>query len=343
MLHMLIANQNVQGGLYYWSSTNDPNFEGLWRFDFGAVGASAQRYYGQSDAGHCVACHVLTRDGARIAITYDGGNGVAGELDVATKQPIISMNQGIFWNFLAYDPDGTRMVTTHDGAMTLRDAMTGAALGAVPVGGRASQPDWSPDGLHVVYALGNPGRPDSDWQVHGGDIDLIDYNAGAWGAPRTLVRSMGDDNYYPQFSPDGNWIIFNRAQNDPNPGQGSYNNPSAELWTVKADGSGQPIHLAAAQPESGRTDSWPRFSPFIQNYGPPEQTTPITWVTVSSKRAYGVELAAGDHPQLWMFAFSPERAAMGMDPSWPAFWLPFQDLQTSNHIAQWTTRIVPVP
>jgi hypothetical protein len=29
-----------------------------------------------------------------------------------------------------------------------------------------------------------------------------------------------------------------------------------------------------------------------------------------------------------------------MDPSYPAFVLPFQDLNSSNHIAQWTEEIV---
>jgi hypothetical protein len=35
-------------------------------------------------------------------------------------------------------------------------------------------------------------------------------------------------------------------------------------------------------------------------------------------------------------------AAAGQDPSSSAFRLPFQDVATSNHIAQWTAQIVGI-
>jgi len=44
--------------------------------------------------------------------------------------------------------------------------------------------------------------------------------------------------------------------------------------------------------------------------------------------------------QLWMTAFFPARAAQRQDPSVPAFRLPFQNLDSSNHIAQWTERVL---
>src|SRR5262249_2742646 len=142
-----------------------------------------------------------------------------------------------------------------------------------------------------------------------------------------------ENNYYPQFSPDGAWIIFNRAS-----AGDSYNNPRAEVWAVSAAG-GSPFKLAGSHAEPTMTDSWPRWSPFLQQGA---SRGPLLWATVSSKRAYGIEMAAGTRPQLWMFAFSPTRAALMQDGTWPAFWLPFQNLTTNNHIAQWTTRIVPV-
>ncbi len=40
--------------------------------------------------------------------------------------------------------------------------------------------------------------------------------------------------------------------------------------------------------------------------------------------------------QLWMAAFRPNRAT---DPSATAFWLPFQDLASSNHIGQWAQEV----
>jgi hypothetical protein len=41
-----------------------------------------------------------------------------------------------------------------------------------------------------------------------------------------------------------------------------------------------------------------------------------------------------------MVAIDPAKVAAGQDPSYPAFALPFQDLDTSNHIAQWTQTLV---
>ncbi len=75
----------------------------------------------------------------------------------------------------------------------------------------------------------------------------------------------------------------------------------------------------------------------------------LMWLSLSSSRYYGLRRppAGGDENRrgtlLWMTAFDPQRAERGLDPSRPAFVLPFQDVATSNHIAQWTTRIVPPP
>ena len=40
--------------------------------------------------------------------------------------------------------------------------------------------------------------------------------------------------------------------------------------------------------------------------------------------------------QLWMAGFLPSRAG---DPSTPAFWVPFQNPASGNHIAQWTNQV----
>jgi hypothetical protein len=47
-------------------------------------------------------------------------------------------------------------------------------------------------------------------------------------------------------------------------------------------------------------------------------------------------------PQIWMAPFYTGRATMGQDPTAPAFRLPFQNLTSNNHIAQWTEKVVDV-
>jgi hypothetical protein len=45
---------------------------------------------------------------------------------------------------------------------------------------------------------------------------------------------------------------------------------------------------------------------------------------------------------IWMVAVEPDKALAGEDPSAAAFAIPYQDLDTSNHIAQWTEKIIVV-
>jgi hypothetical protein len=63
------------------------------------------------------------------------------------------------------------------------------------------------------------------------------------------------------------------------------------------------------------------------------------WVTFASRRAYGLRLASGQNAQIWMAAFDPDAAKAGKDPSFAAFWLPFQEMNSGNHIAQWVTKV----
>jgi len=65
------------------------------------------------------------------------------------------------------------------------------------------------------------------------------------------------------------------------------------------------------------------------------------YFTFSSTRDYGVELVGLNQPQVWMAAFDPAKAKMNLDPSSSSFWMPFQDVNSHNHIAQWTATFIP--
>jgi hypothetical protein len=97
--------------------------------------------------------------------------------------------------------------------------------------------------------------------------------------------------------------------------------------------------LAFANSGQGLTNSWARWAPFPQTFGPDNE--PVYWVTFSSKRNFGLRGGFGQ-PQLWMAPFFPNRAAAGLDPSGPPFRLPFQAMDSNNHIAQWTERVVEI-
>ena len=324
------SREDIVGGIYYWAAASTVGADGIFRHDMGRPGQPAEAFYTRTEAGRCVACHVLSRDGTQMAITYEGGDGPANVLDVATRTPRMPADSA--WNFATFTPDATRLLAVRQGVLTLRDPASGAVITTVPTSGYASHPDFSPVGDRIVYV--RPSAPTAyDWHFSGGAIVTQTYGPGDTFGGEVEVVPSSPNNYYPAMSPDGEWILFNRSTED------AYDDGTAELWVVRTDGSVGPIRLDQANIGPGLTNSWARWAPFEGTYG--ADAEPIYWLTFSSKRAFGVRLAAG-RPQIWMTPFFPERAAAGSDPTAPAFRLPFQDLGSSNHIAQWTETVVPV-
>jgi len=132
----------------------------------------------------------------------------------------------------------------------------------------------------------------------------------------------------------------------------------------------QPIDLPALNVADGLSNSWPRWSPFVQHY----KGHSILWVTFSSNRDYGLHLVNKGfdncyppegptydqpqplskkgvtygncaQPQIWMAAVivDPDPSLDAPDRSFPAFWLPFQDVTSHNHSAQWVEKVQGPP
>lgn len=333
---VFVTNDDLGGGLYYWAASAAAGAPyGIFRHDFGQPGQPAEPFYTTVEAGRCVACHALSRDGERMTVVWDGGNGSSTVIDVASQTPMIPHNNQ-FWNFATYSPDGNLLVTSSGGTLSVRDGTTGTVTGTVPTAGFATHPDFSPLGNLITYARTASGPGAADWVFNGGEIMTVSFDAatGAWGTPTAIV-SGGGNNYYPSVSPDGQWVLFNRS------GEDAYDDPSAELWVARIDGTGaRKLDLANIGP--GLTNSWARWAPFRSNYGPDSAKEDLFWITWSSKRDFGVRLVGTGRPQLWMSPFFTGRVEAGGDPTAPAFRLPFQDINSNNHIAQWTEVVVPI-
>jgi hypothetical protein len=155
----------------------------------------------------------------------------------------------------------------------------------------------------------------------------------------------------------------------------SFSNPAARLMLIGANAPGStPVDLEKANGSPAAaplpwSNSYPRWAPFVQTYHGNE----ILWFTFSSTRDYGVrvlnhktgmyqcypadalETPGGAHngkfvagcqePQIWMAPLTFTEAQSGsVDPSGVAFWLPYQDITTHNHTAQWTEQVQqPMP
>lgn len=336
------SNQDIRGGIYYWNTGGTGRVQ---RYDWGLPNTPPDTFIDGFQAGAtCVGCHVVSRDGEQMVVGKDIPAPAPYTLyDVATKQPLSAGSGPITGaaNFFAFAPDRTSLLASDGVRIWWRSLTTGNNIQdpVIPLG---TMPDWSPDGKNLVFAKPKMPPPLGIAQpgVQSASIEVSAFTGTGFGTPKTLVPASGNNNYYPAFAPTSDWIVFNRSPSDRN----SFDNnssseagaPDGELWAVSVAG-GAPIRLSRAS-DAGAC-AWPKWAPYVNDH----HQGKILWLTFSSDRAYGLRFGSGQRTQLWMIGFDPALAAQGEDPSYPAFWLPFQDMSGGNHIAQWVTHVVRKP
>lgn len=332
-----VAAEEITGGLYYWNTAGTID-----RFEFGVRGARAENFITQAraSAGICVGCHSLSRDGTRIAIGTDIPTTTFQVFDVATRNRLFTLGGGFPSQpgYFSFDPGSppTQIVTSAPDGLAIRDVNTGTPI-TTAIGARAAtMPDWGPDGDRIVFvSYMAPPFPIETPFITGGRIEMATRTGGTWTVGASPLVTGGGNNYYPAFSPDGEWIVFSRSpSNMANGGDdGAAGAGDAELWVIRADGSSPEVRLDTADFPG---DSWAKWDPTEYL----DSGSNIFWVTWSSTRGFGLRWPdGGGSAQLWMAAFDESRAMAGEDPVLAAFRLPFQDAASGNHIAQWVTHI----
>lgn len=259
----------------------------------------------------------------------------------------------------------------HDGTTGLINTSLTKPLSFEP-----DHPAWSPDG--TMIAMTHVGQHHTSQMEYLGGIDVATFASGSvvdggvtvsaggatLGAPVVVVPSnvttstQAVNSYNPSFAPDSTFLVFSQTVCAKSQATSSAcdsdisSNVSATTWAVQPMAGATPIHLdKAAAPgvadgaNATILDTFPRSTPFQTTQG----SGKLFWFTVASLRQPGLRFKgykAADEgngqsqQQLWMFAVDPAKILAGEDGSYPAFFLPFQDPTTSNHIAQWTQKIV---
>jgi hypothetical protein len=174
-----------------------------------------------------------------------------------------------------------------------------------------------------------------------------------WSDPVTVVPiADGVNRYNPSFVPDSSFFVYNESTC---PGGDVHSDdcdadhdPTAKTWAVEPKAGATPILLArlaqGGVEDNGAVDlseTFPRSAPFESEVANDVEfkAGKLFWITVASLRRAGL-YNTQQNRLLWMFAIDPAKILKGEDGSYPPFYVPFQDLDTSNHIGQWTQQIV---
>jgi hypothetical protein len=173
---------------------------------------------------------------------------------------------------------------------------------------------------------------------------------------------LGKNRYYPAISPDGATVLYDESTCSGTPTMGATpdrscnadTDPTATMFISRlppADAT--PIALTKANSpgvgdngNTSLTNSFPKWAPFTVQQ---DEFHKLFWFTFSSSRQYGLRSPPASASTsettkgtlIWMVGV--QVGTNGEDPSFTAFCLPFQDITTSNHIAQWTKVFIPGP
>src|SRR5882724_287747 len=362
MFIIQFSKDDIRGGLYYWTTSGGTGIM-RWNFNSTSAATTAEKFIGtQFTNGTCVGCHALSRDGRKIVASAGGQNsGKVLLFDVANSRPLAGYPLAQLSQFESWDPTGSRYVglytddkKTGPSDLIMFDGTSGAVTGKIDLGGRrADHPDWSSDGKRIVFTSVDTSGSYTDQRPGKSGISYVDADgSGGWTAHDLLRPVAGKNRYYPASAPDPSYplLVFDESTcpsgSNYATGCNADSDPSAKMWATPLPPlTTKPVEMARANgpgvADKGTTDltnSFPKWSPFTFQLAEGQS---LLWLTVSSIRQYGLRPPPANNSSesatgtlIWMVGVDPTSLANGQDPSFAAFCLPFQDIATSNHIAQ---------
>jgi hypothetical protein len=372
---MQFARDNIDGALYYWTTSGKSaimrwDFSGSTTLK----APQSYLTPTNTDGRTCVGCHALAPDGSALVASAGGqGDGRLLLWDIKNNKALIPFaltqrSQFESWNFdgsqfvgIYGDTQGSTRGKAGPVDLMIFDGARGVVVQTIKLGGaRADHPDWSKSSdapNTIVFTSVDPTAPTTDQHPATGGIDYVQYDGAAWGAPQTLVPAvLGKNRYYPSIAPNGDLVAYDESTcTAGTPTAGAAPDVSCDadtdatatiFLTSISSGGANPVMLGNANrpgiadnTTTALTNSFPKWSPFVSKLNEMDQ---LVWLTFSSTRQYGLRPPPASTTNtgeaktgtlIWMVGIN--LGVGGSDPSYTAFALPFQDITTSNHIAQW--------
>ncbi len=319
-----------------------------------------------SEVGYLVYINDLSRPKTSPNwLTVDGrGVGVAAQNQIVTASFSPEGDQFVAASWPDNPAVGPTKLAFHDGT-------TGVRKSVFDVGFDVTYPDWSPDGQSIAVTRIYQANSYNIWFLDAG-ISIIHRDGATWKLPAVDLFSSGSgkNRYTPNWLPDSSLLLYSESAtppDDPSARIDAYSNSVAAVWAIEPKAGATPVALARANATgvadkltladnrdatlvkriaSGQLmDTFARSAPFQSQHN----GHTLFWFTVASQRRAGVRRFVGNESAtldvstqtlLWMFALDADAVHAGLDGSYPGFFLPFQDMLTSNHMAYWAQKYV---
>ena len=297
----------VDGAIYYWSTT----VAGVRRAT--VTDAAPVDFLTPAQIGKCVACHTVSRNGARVGADISGNT--LGVYNVKDRSVVIDPAMGIAMAWTTFNPDNSRIVTASKGVLTLRTGDTGAVINTIPLAPKfGTMPDWSPDGRLVAFAYSAVNK---DRGISGSSIATMEYNNGTWSNLKTIVQSR----------PATATASTTRRSRRTRSGLPTSRRPAATPTTTMRPSCSSCRLMAQARDracagQSHRQQRRPRRHRAAcrhhANLGPPTKPGETMFVAFTSARAYATVYAAGKYKQMWVAGIDPNKLPARIPASRPS-------------------------
>ncbi len=359
-----VAPRSVRatGSVLYWTTSGGTVLKG---FTIGDETVQSVVTPGSVQT-QCVACHTSTPDGLYAGMTASSSatDGTPSSISIRSvdgllkEPPFLSLPAKTLLARLQYAPTFSK-AHWQDGDHTMLSMFTVAMKTEIAWTDLEAKSDVQDTSWGVLARTGDPGAASSAVFSHDGTkvgyvsatasgagviatdgrIHVIPY-ANRKGGAATPVAGASDaafNQYYPTFSADDDLLAFNRVPATVGKST-SYNNPAAEVYVVPTTG-GTASRLAANDPAAclvarkspGITNSWPKWSPEVQEAGGKS----YYFLVFSSTRN-----PASNGPQLYV---APIVVQGGVVKSYAALDLWNQPESENNHTPAWDVFQLPGP